>query len=1629
MSKTHEYLNYLDEQIGIAPANSQEELQAAQTISEVMADHGVNPEIEEFSTPTGAQTAKSVVTLAMLLGLIFAGFGGIIGFVGVVVAIACAVLLLMIHAGRTPFAKMGPVVQSQNVVAFHAQTGSKVMKGNRPIIIVAHYDTPRVNPMVANKGMARFYARAYAIRVYCLYGVAIASFVQLLGFLPPVVRRVFWFFGILAALVPALLAISDIATRFGDCTDGANDNKAAVAALLSILNNVRPGADVALDAEAVRMQQEEEARAREETRRAREEEEAAAAAAEAEAKAKAEAERLARYKRHGKETIEALGMLPAGCPIVYEDPHVELEPKEQKEETAEAPASAEPESNEAVSEEAAAAPAPEAAEAEPEKAEAPAEEEKPADKTLKKPSIGSLFSCVRHSLESDKGYDDEEPKSEPADEDAADKTLVRPKEEEVSSAEEAPVSEESEDDEATTTFERLPEDLGETPAQAPIETESVYKPAESEESPYQGQTFADRQKRLWPKVMDAEWEPIDTVTPAGMAPDEPPSAATSVGEPRPRSEATDAGEKKDEEGESGDGDVPLAEPETGDTPEEENIEAPEPEAPAPAEEPAAAEEPAPEEADDETAAPAEEEAVTAPAALSEPKIEGEPSEPEPATPVQETAEAPAPVEPEPEAAVPAEPEAPAAAEPAPAPAHADEAEYLAHRSEDIASYVDSIFAEEIQAAQGLGTDHAPAPSEASAAPAAQEPEPAPAKPGPDDSAVMAALASLDTMPQAKDYAPAAEEAAAPEPEAPAPRNLGKHLADITPVADLADIEDVSSPEEDASEVPEPAEPVAEESVSEPESEEPVHASWEEDPFAHISKSTPVDAVFEEIEEEAEEEALSDYALEEETTEKSEADTEEEAEEPQTAAPEEVPAQPEEDEPAALESEPEPSAPAFEPEPAGAEEMPEEPEASVPEDDEEAAPEDAASQFDASDAAPIVNEEPESYPEKAAAEESEPEAETHKEEPAAEQQEDAEEDPSAPDEMDYLPKAPQPLYPSVMDAEAIEVIDEEPEPVEEPEPEEAEQPEEATATEPVPEAEAESESAPEPEAVSEEEPEETYEPEPESEPAAVSEPEAEPAEAPQPEAEEASEAEPEPEPEPEPVLPAEEPASVQEAEPEAEAAPAPIEEEAAEPKDAAGDTASMPVSVPEPEMSEEEPVPTAPVAEEPAEEDAAAAESEEPASEPAEEAAAPAEETSEAEEETDAPVLPQNFQLDMDVVAPEDPDIAPKDLSGVVTEAEDMEEPEPAPRERPQMPDDPEWGKTSFKPAISQMARRVILNDLPDPSQHSIDPFGSGSIASQPMQIPEGQQSMPKKPEQGTFDVITSESLDRIAKESHQEKKHHHFGRHGGKGRHFTEAPAREDHETGIHSSTAARPHHGSNHGWKGGATPKDELRLPRLDLANDGPESHGYELDPERAEAVRAQAAADAAAQAQAEAEARAQAAEQEAAARSQQVSEEELRDAVLSMNDEDLISHDIWFVATGASELDHAGIKAFLDAHKQDIRGAFLIDLDCVGAGDPTVLVEEGHDNPKRADRRLVRMFQNIAQDFGLPLGRARYSIGETDATTALRRHIRSVTIMGMDENGLPAFSHTLDDVPENVNGDQVADIVEMVTELIRQS
>lgn len=166
-----------------------------------------------------------------------------------------------------------------------------------------------------------------------------------------------------------------------------------------------------------------------------------------------------------------------------------------------------------------------------------------------------------------------------------------------------------------------------------------------------------------------------------------------------------------------------------------------------------------------------------------------------------------------------------------------------------------------------------------------------------------------------------------------------------------------------------------------------------------------------------------------------------------------------------------------------------------------------------------------------------------------------------------------------------------------------------------------------------------------------------------------------------------------------------------------------------------------------------------------------------------------------------------------------------------------------------------------------------------------------------------------------------------------------------------------------------------------------------------------------------------------QDLDADDMQDAILDLGDDYLVAHDIWFVATGASEVNHAGIRAFVDEHAQDLRGAFLVNLDSIGAGDLTMLVSEGLKSPRRADRRLVGMIASIAQDLHMDVGRAQYSWDEREAATALRARIRAVTIAGLDENDLPTYSHTVDDVPQNVDPRSVSSVVRIVTELIRRS
>lgn len=162
---------------------------------------------------------------------------------------------------------------------------------------------------------------------------------------------------------------------------------------------------------------------------------------------------------------------------------------------------------------------------------------------------------------------------------------------------------------------------------------------------------------------------------------------------------------------------------------------------------------------------------------------------------------------------------------------------------------------------------------------------------------------------------------------------------------------------------------------------------------------------------------------------------------------------------------------------------------------------------------------------------------------------------------------------------------------------------------------------------------------------------------------------------------------------------------------------------------------------------------------------------------------------------------------------------------------------------------------------------------------------------------------------------------------------------------------------------------------------------------------------------------------------EEIVDEDALRFGDDDLIAHDIWFVGTGASTLDHGGIRAFLEEHRKDIRGAFLVNLDSIGAGNLTLLTREGTGAKRRADRRMGRMLTSIADALQIELGRADYSWATTDATPAMQRSVRVSTLMGMSADGVAANSHTADDEPEYLDDHQIETVADIVAELIRRA
>jgi len=159
------------------------------------------------------------------------------------------------------------------------------------------------------------------------------------------------------------------------------------------------------------------------------------------------------------------------------------------------------------------------------------------------------------------------------------------------------------------------------------------------------------------------------------------------------------------------------------------------------------------------------------------------------------------------------------------------------------------------------------------------------------------------------------------------------------------------------------------------------------------------------------------------------------------------------------------------------------------------------------------------------------------------------------------------------------------------------------------------------------------------------------------------------------------------------------------------------------------------------------------------------------------------------------------------------------------------------------------------------------------------------------------------------------------------------------------------------------------------------------------------------------------------------IRRRVTETVDRELSEKEVWFVATGAEEVGTLGMQALLRDYGDELRDAFIINIDGCGAGQLFWASTEGMARKYRADRRLVALARRVSRETETLIKPREYRGLSTDATPALARGFHAFSVMAFDPNGLPANWHWKTDTIDTLNPELIETTADFVTAMIREA
>jgi len=127
-------------------------------------------------------------------------------------------------------------------------------------------------------------------------------------------------------------------------------------------------------------------------------------------------------------------------------------------------------------------------------------------------------------------------------------------------------------------------------------------------------------------------------------------------------------------------------------------------------------------------------------------------------------------------------------------------------------------------------------------------------------------------------------------------------------------------------------------------------------------------------------------------------------------------------------------------------------------------------------------------------------------------------------------------------------------------------------------------------------------------------------------------------------------------------------------------------------------------------------------------------------------------------------------------------------------------------------------------------------------------------------------------------------------------------------------------------------------------------------------------------------------------------------------------------------GMQAFLKEYAEDLKGALIINIDGVASGKLHWITAEGMARTYKSTPRLMSTAKRVARELELPVSAKRYKGLSTDATPALARGFKAMSVMAFDINGRIPNWHWKTDTADTVDPEMLDRTVEFVTGLVRE-